>query len=389
MPESLHASSPVRGADLEHMVADVFRRAGWNVRQPHEADDRGIDLVVKKKGIGYAVEIKAASEGRGDRLVPLMAQAILQSQSYSIRLPKKLAPLAIVGAPRIPDAAVKQLQQFAHEHAPNVAIGVVDLEGLRAFSGPGLEGLNAARAVSAVARRRVDEPAVHLFSDLNQWMLKVLLARHLNDPERLHAPVGDYRNASELAQAAQVSLMSAFRFLRQLEREGFLHESRQVVRLVRIDELLRRWQAVNLRPVREVPALWILSGDRRAQLQRALAAYGELACVGLFAAAEALGLGFVHGAPVHVYLNEIHPSGLARMGLAEAPPGHAAHLFVRVPLARESVFRGAVEARGFLSCDVLQAWLDVSSHPARGKEQADHMFRRVIKPLIASVRNGA
>ena len=204
MPESSHASLPARGAQLEHKVADLFRRAGWNVRQQPEADDRGIDLFVRKKDLAYAVEIQAASEGRVDRLVPLMAQAILQIQSYSSRLPKKLAPLAIVGAPRIPEAAVKQVQQFAHAHAPGVAIGVVDLEGLCAFSGPGLEGLNAPRAVSAVARRRVDEPAIHLFSYLNQWMLKVLLARHLNNPELLHSPVGEYRNASELAQAAQV-----------------------------------------------------------------------------------------------------------------------------------------------------------------------------------------
>ena len=44
----------------------------------------------------------------------------------------------------------------------------------------------------------------HIFSDLNQWMLKVLLAPKI--PERLlAAPRAEYRNVSELAGAANVS----------------------------------------------------------------------------------------------------------------------------------------------------------------------------------------
>ena len=58
----------------------------------------------------------------------------------------------------------------------------------------------------------------------------------------LHAPRGDYGNASELAVASKVSVMSAFRLVRHLRQEGFLEEHEEPLGLVRRKESLRRWQ---------------------------------------------------------------------------------------------------------------------------------------------------
>jgi hypothetical protein len=81
-----------------------------------------------------------------------------------------------------------------------------------------------------------------LSSDLNQWILKVLLAPEL--PEALlSAPRGQNGNASQLARAANVSVMTAFRFVQQFGREGYMHESAPYLRLVRREDLFSRWQA--------------------------------------------------------------------------------------------------------------------------------------------------
>src|SRR5437762_521936 len=105
-----------------------------------------------------------------------------------------------------------------------------------------------------------------LFSDLTQWFLTVLVAPEL--PEAvLNSPRGQYRNASQLARAANVSVMSAFRFVQQLEREGYLHESAQHLRLVRREDLFSRWQALSARSPREVSMRFLLPGDRQAQLR--------------------------------------------------------------------------------------------------------------------------
>jgi hypothetical protein len=70
-------------------------------------------------------------------------------------------------------------------------------------------------------------------------MLKVLLARHI--PEHyLSAPRGDYQGATQLAAAADVSVMSAFRFIEQFSKAGFLEEQRLGLRAVRIEELMNR-----------------------------------------------------------------------------------------------------------------------------------------------------
>src|SRR5205823_12798806 len=129
-----------------------------------------------------------------------------------------------------------------------IAIGLIDFEGLRVFKGPGLEPLNARGVFMPRRRAPVQGSPAHLFSDLNQWMLKVLLAPRL--PEKfLSAPRKEYRNASQLAETAHVSVMSAFRCVRQLEVEGFIDNSRGSLNMVRVPELMRRWLAASLRPV--------------------------------------------------------------------------------------------------------------------------------------------
>jgi hypothetical protein len=106
------------------------------------------------------------------------------------------------------------------------------------------------------------------------------------------------------------------------------------------------------------------------------------ACLGLFAAAETLGLGFVHGVQPCLYLERMSQDIVESLGLSEKGADQQADIYVRIPGNRESVFRGAVVKEGVPSSDILQVWLDVSQHPSRGKEQADLIWRRVLAPVF-------
>jgi len=379
--------SASRGERLEQRVVDLLRRAGWKVKRPPAGGELRPDLLAQRGGHTYAIDVKSAPEGRRDRLLPLLAQAILQARAIAARSPESLAPLAIVGAERVSETLVGDLERFVQQYAPDAAVGLVDMEGFQWFRGPGLDpSMNAPRG-RAERRLRVrarEGAASHLFSDLNQWMLKVLLAPKIA-PDLLHAPRGEYRNASQLAAAANVSVMSAFRFVRQLRLDGFLDESSSILSLVRLDDLLRRWQAESLRPARDIPLRWILRGDPARQLHDALRA-NVPCCLGLFAAADALGLGFVHGVAPFVYLERLEPGVLDRLGLSLEAPGDAPDVYVRVPAARESVFRGAVRRNGVPVSDAVQVWLDASAYPARGAQQADLIYRRVLRPLLEKAR---
>ena len=379
------SSSLARGSQAQTILADLFADAGWKVRHQvlakvsRDADYRPrADLLIHRQGVSYAVEVKAAAEGRSDRLIPLWSQAYLQAACAA---DDQHRPLAVVAAPRVAPRVAEQVLQFAERYAPNAAAGVIDFRGLRMFRGHHLEDLNSEERQLQLMEWRGSVESPDLFSDLNQWMLKVLLAPEL-PPNLLSAPRDYYRNASQLAKAAKVSNVSAYRFLHQLRRDGYLHESVRHLGLVRREDLFRNWQLSAMRRIKEVPMRFLLRGNQEVELSRMLRSHR--ACLALFAAAEALKIGFVHGVPPHVYAQHLDRAGVAAWkNVVRAEPNEVPDLIVRQASAPHSIFRGAVSVDGVLVSDIIQIWLDVSSHPSRGKEQADLIRRRLLEPIIA------
>src|SRR5262249_17703812 len=128
-----------REGQLGRLVASLFREEGWKVAQEPREKNVAPDFVVSGRGKKFVVELKRASEGRKDRVIPLLSQAALEAVHYSRAMPGHPLPVAIVGANRIPDSIAEEAKQFVRERAPEVAVGLVDLEGFRLFAGHGLE----------------------------------------------------------------------------------------------------------------------------------------------------------------------------------------------------------------------------------------------------------
>jgi len=385
-------------AHLGRIVASLFREEGWKVVEEPREKNVAPDFLVSGHGKKFVVELKRASEGRKDRVIPLLSQAALEAVHYSRVMPGHPVPLAIVGANRIPNSIAEDAKQFMRERAPEVGVGVVDLEGLRLFAGHGLESLSSSRRPQSELRApNVRARAPQLFSDLNQWMVKVLLAPRI--PEvYLSAPRGRYQGVSQLAEAAGVSVMSAFRFVEEFSKEGFLESGGGALRLVRLRELLNRWVAASQRRILEIPMRWVLHRGKKAlwnavrsyQSDEAIASADQLSssrprlCLGLFEAAEALDIGFVHGVKPYLYLERLNAAVLKDLGLSGNAEEEEADLYVRIPGNRESAFRGVVRKDGVPVSDILQVWLDVSQHPSRGKEQADLIWRKILSPALES-----
>jgi hypothetical protein len=402
MPSRLSPINERPNLPIERFVGELFQAAGWKVLVEPQMSEERPDLIAERKGEKLVIEIKRASEGRRDRIIPLLSQAVLEVRRMASQIPGRSIPVAIVVAQHIPESVAKPAWEFARRYAPDVAIGLVDLDGWQSFTGHGLEKLNSERrkekgGISAEFRSNVPQ----LFSDLNQWMLKVVLAPRI-PVSYLSAPRATYQGSSQLAQAAGVSDMSAFRFVSELSREGFLEQRVEGLRVVRARELMDRWLAASQRRVLEIPARWILNrkGHALANALRAFVALDQVPrnaknpkrvrllrepprmCLGLFAAAEALGLGFVHGVQPYLYLERMSEEALEKLGLSTKGAEQNPDVFVRIPGNRESVFRAAVVKDQVAASDVIQVWLDVSHHPARGKEQADLIWRRVLGPAF-------
>jgi hypothetical protein len=340
-------------------------------------------LVIRKGKYAYVVEVKAASEGRSDRVIPLLSQAILQSQAYAREM-NGVRSLAVVMVRDVSQSLINQVRKFSERYAPDLALGVASKDGARLFIGDGLSELNEVPSLDNVpsfSRKQSSyAPSSNLFSDLNQWMLKVLLAPEI--PEAmLAAPREKLRGASDLADAAQVSNMSAFRLIQLLREEQFLDVSAADLRLVRRGELFRRWRAAAHRFRRELPMRFLIPGALQRRLNNLLSSHK--ACLGLFAAAEAHKLGHVHGVLPYVYVESFPGmAGEPWRELVLPSLGESAHLILKMPSAPQSVFRGAVLVDGVKVSDILQVWLDVSEHPSRGDEQAVLIQKKVLGQII-------
>jgi len=405
MPPGHYPNSPVDNeAQLGLLVADVFRENGWKVLHQPREQNSAPDLIASRPGKKLIIEIKRASEGRRDRVIALLSQAALEAAYYSRNFAGNPIPVAIVGANHISDSVSEEAKEFVRKRAPEVAVGLLDFEGLRSFAGHGLEDLSSERrAENSQSLPKPRARAPQLFSDLNQWILKVLLAPRI--PESyLSAPRGRYQGASQLAEAAGVSVMSAFRFVEQLSKEGFLDSGSGVLRVVRSKELMNRWLAASQRRVVEIPMRWVLHKGKKA-LANALRSYESSAslhsrdaeksegylslprprlCLGLFEAAEALGVGFVRGVKPYLYLERWNADVIRDLGLSGNSGEEQADIYIRIPRNHESIFRGAVRNDGVPVSDILQIWLDVAQHPSRGREQADVIWRKILAPAFES-----
>jgi hypothetical protein len=126
---------------------------------------------------------------------------------------------------------------------------------------------------------------------------------------------------------------------------------------------------------------FVLPGDREVQIGRMLAS--GRACLALFAAADALKLGFVSGVPPYVYVQRLQPANLeAWKNLRLCEPGEPPDIVLRQAPAPQSVFRGLVRPRGRATCDVIQVWVDIAAHPSRGREQAELIQKRALGNVL-------
>lgn len=370
-------------------LAATLRAQGWQVTE--EEADADADLSIEKEPHRLVAHVKVARDSRRILLESLLANAVLRARAASRRRPG-WAPAAIVAAPTYTDTMVRALERFMEQYAPDAFAGFATPDVL-ILRGRDLDGFYEQTGEKRAGALPTSQP-VNLFSDLNRWMLKTLLAPCLPE-EVLTAPRRPIRSTSELASATGASAIAARRFLAALREQGFLEEGRAILRLVRVDDLLELWRAKSLEPHQEHRARWLLpkaSDQLPRNVARVHTRYPGHIAIGLFAACDLLGLHHVSGVAPHLYVKDLTPALLEELGLGAVGVGESADVILRVAKWPKSLFRAAVpvampEIRGVVpATDVLQCWLDVVDHPVRGDEQADLIYRRVIKRYLLGRR---
>lgn len=360
------------------IALDAFRMLfdkadGWRVVEEIAVPDHVGDLILSNDmGQTYVANLKTFNEGRADRVIALFAQAVLEARAYAKR--QKMRPAILIWVGSAPPSLIQRLADFHARFADREPFAVLSADGTRYVRFPGLDiSERPGQSTRSYSRSRSVHPGL-AFSDLNQWMLKLLLAIDIKREDLIGAEGRQYTTATDLARAAGVSVMTATRLIHALKQEGFI-ETKPFLKVVQRRKLAQRWKAEYQRPALAVPMKFLLPAAPDVQLRKMLK--NEGGTLGLFAAANALGVGHVSGVPPTVWVPSLMEAENWRP-LRRAKEGERPDLVLQQPGFPQSLGRGVVYRDGLPVTDIIQTWLDVSAHPARGAEQAAELEHGVL-----------
>lgn len=368
-----------RGQPLEARFQAEAARLGW--RLDWKAAGSKSDATLRAGDRRYRVVLNLRAVARGPELCAALADAALRAMKGADRAAKaKAQPLAVVAAPRLSADMCQQLRAYADEYLPDLAWGAFDLESAWCFPALDQWRVPASRRRASGSPSRQTAVAADPFSDLGQWLAKVLLAPEV--PESwLSASRHEVCSRRELARQAEISLHSTQRWLAAVRQLGFLVDApNSPLHLMRRNEFLEHWaSAAMLRKPQEWRVRRMVGRSAVDAVHELAAQHPDRFTLGLLSACNALGVGVVLGAPEHLYFHDPdrRSLNLAEFGLVSAPEGGPGSFVIRRPRAAQSLLRGRVKRDSVWCADILQCYVDLLQYPVRGMEQCSAILDRL------------
>ncbi|MDK0996824.1 RpiR family transcriptional regulator [Burkholderia sp. OKR4-1] len=363
----------------------LFQEAdGWGIATVDEEADKAADFILTDdQGHRYVGVVKAFNNGRADYVTGAFAQAVLEARKHA--RDHHVRPAVLIWAGSLSPSLIDRLSAFHDEYGNGEPFAVLSGDGRRFVKFPGFE-IDEDEATPSLRSRRIrstQQPRL-VFSDLNQWMLKCLLAVDIHHSERLISTMPTLiKSATELAQVALVSVMTATRLVNALREEGFLEtvpfHNAPYLKVVQRRKLAKRWKAEYQRSPSAVAMKFLRPGGGDAQVQKWARKHGG--AMGLFAAADLLGFGHVHGVPPAVWVSSLDEAVHSKE-LRRAKEGERPDLILQQPSFPQSLARGSITRDNVRVTDIIQTWLDVSSHPSRGVEQAEELEHGILASVV-------
>jgi len=342
------------------------------------ADTPASDLHIRCKAALLRVEVKVIRAPRISEVEGQLASFALK-RSHQKRSPKDIDVIVVALSkfgPRLEGA----VRDYMEQYAPDVGWGLLDLNDKAVLVVPGLQ-VEWKRAPSLPERRPslFERRDRKLFTDLNRWMLKVLILRFAPE-DQWGGPRKWPQHATDLAHIAGVSVSKAHQFASAFQQEGYLRKSAQGLRMVRLPALLDAWlqDEKNSSP-KMSPARSLLPAQAPPPETPVLPEpWDDSAFGGLFAAKQ---MGLLHVSGHHVPLLHVGKPMTRAMHewQLESCDVRDAQLILAEPLYPRSVFRGVIkQEQSAPRVDLWQAALDSVSSAARGQEQAKFIVERIL-----------
>lgn len=351
-----------------------------NLEIEEAAGAHGVDVIANRSGHRAAVLVKHLATMRIRDLEGQLAAGVLVLQRHSSAAE---VPLVVIVTRRFAARAEHAAEQFMDTYAPGVGWCLLARDGRLRLKAPDL-GLD----IREQTNRPPTPPratTTRLFTDLNRWLLKVMLMR-AQPPTSWGGPRAGlpYRNPTELHRVAGVSLETAHRFVRTFEAADFIRRAPEGLRIVRADALFEQWlHDERTRAPMRMPARGLYGSVERNDLLVMLEAAGTRHAIGGYAACAELGLLHATRQQLDIHVDTDAAQALLILELEACEPRDATVWIVRSRY-RESVFRGVTQTDQGPVVDELQAALDVIHDPGRGNEQAKFIVSRLLASLEQS-----
>ena len=364
---------PVK-SDVESTLLSLLP-GEWDIHRNVPAADGTVDIILQSPSREVLVEVKRATAPRVEDVQGRLALGTLHLNAHQPLFQQTLqSRVVVVTMPRLGPRIVAEADRFMAKYAPGVGWVLMDDTGALRAVVPEM-GVDINRRGKPIKTGASGDSPLR-FSDLDRWMLKVLLLRN--------APVREWGgprapaiwNPTELARVAGCSVERAHRFALAMTERGFLMKSDRGLELSNTRECLDLLlQADRLAGRRPTPMQFVRGRPRSLaevspRERSALVFTGFEACRRmdlLHAAVAGLPEAVVQAGRISDEALDLVPCALAQ-----------AHVVVTT-IAGRSAFDGAVVGEeGVRTADVLQAALDVQWSPARGREQAEFLVDRIV-----------
>lgn len=298
---------------------------------------------------------------------------------------------ALLLAPSVTMDAEQTLEDFVARYAPDRAWGYLDDSGAARVVIPELGLDERRRSVIVEAKTARLDLSTHtasitttrnqsLFTDLNQWLLKVMILNHAPDPY-WDKPRVELSGPVDLSKVdwVDVSQGKAYQFAHTLREMGYLVWRRGTFRLVEVERLLHAWLEVARAERPHRVAVRSPLGDTVREVFGSAEERADYAYAGVLAA-EVYGLRHVTSQLEEVYVFGDTERLVSEL-LLEVCDENLADFFLLRPTHRASIQRG-VQVHGDReerAVDLVQSALDSVRRPARGEEQAEYIMSEIAR----------
>lgn len=216
-------------------------------------------------------------------------------------------------------------------------------------------------------------PARNPFSDKASLVLRLLMSTQ------------EHMGIRQIAEEAELTAGYVSKVAQELERRGYLHRKHEGIVLRHPTDLLQEW-VYSYRKRRPTAGVNFFVPVQHAdeligRLSQARVAGSDDYVLTLHAGASLVDR-YADFDTVDLYVRNLELADAIAAELGGRAVERGGNLSMRVPYYRVSAFFGKRRLGGLWVASDVQLYLDLYDYPVRGREQAEHLYNRHLRPLL-------